>query len=137
MKSMFAVLLIFTACGVAQNSDTPSPTREAHVAAAVKGILIIKARAGFKDPQSLHVDNAFFTTNKKGHDFTCYETRAKNGFGGYTNGIAAYDVTEDKWGDERFFWDRGGCFDKRQSKEDVTAEVKAALKAAREKDDTD
>jgi hypothetical protein len=135
MKHAIISVCILTACAFAQTAQ-PTAQPNTNITDAINGARHV--RDYMKDPESFRVSLVTVVQDKKGRNRVCLALRSKNSFGGYVDGFAVYHPEVNKAWDGRGDYEQecmsGGFNLKLKPGTDATEEVKAALKADREKE---
>jgi hypothetical protein len=130
-QKMNNMLKPITAAFLALALLTLAQDTKPEVAQAVRGA--VKLQDQMRDPDSFVVEKVFTMTNKATVVITCFEYRARNGFGGMDRDAALYTEYQGKpHVDTRgLYTESGRCpVTKRYPFVDITKEFKAAREAA-------
>lgn len=88
---MTLITLLLLSALALQSASAPPNLK---VAQAVRGAVALQD--AMRDPDSFVIERVFTFTNKAGVEFTCFEYRSRNGFGGMNRETALYSEYKGK-----------------------------------------
>ena len=86
MKNALLWVVVLSVCALASDKSDKSDVARDYVSNAVRAADLLRAR--MVDPDSMVIEHVYAKPSKPGHPLLCIPYRSRNGFGGYSHGVA-------------------------------------------------